>query len=274
MAEFDPTGFVPVDAFFTGDDPTETIQPSHSVLNQTKSTYPTKRQSGRRGVGSTNAPVARTGSNSLVQRLSRVGAKRRHDDDIMQGESVTKDDEDDSLGRTSIIPEKITRQDYWQPNKKLASPKDVALSEQSMVSVKICGHDLDDNRTKNENHESTILSGSSSNEKKRKRRRKVRSRQKNIRKDTRPVQERPKHLILGAKFYEGLPITPETRHKLGLEPAQKKNSSWGSSKNPIPSGENRSGAMLAVDDLLNEPIKGNRIMNKKKAKQKYKNLIF
>ena len=49
-------------------------------------------------------------------------------------------------------------------------------------------------------------------------RRKVRSRQKNIRKDHRTIESKPKHLVLGSGVdYAGRPMTTETRIKLGLE---------------------------------------------------------
>lgn len=49
-------------------------------------------------------------------------------------------------------------------------------------------------------------------------RKKVRSRQKNIRKDHRTIESKPKHLVLGSGVdYAGRPMTTETRMKLGLE---------------------------------------------------------
>ena len=54
-------------------------------------------------------------------------------------------------------------------------------------------------------------------------RRKVRSKQKNIRKDTRALNERPAHLIPGTSNYQGRPLTQATREKLHLPPSGKKN---------------------------------------------------
>ncbi|KAL7531792.1 hypothetical protein ACHAWF_007045 [Thalassiosira exigua] len=48
-------------------------------------------------------------------------------------------------------------------------------------------------------------------------RKKVRSRQKNIRKDTRSVNAKPSHLVLGRSDYAGRQLTEETRKRLGLE---------------------------------------------------------
>ena len=54
------------------------------------------------------------------------------------------------------------------------------------------------------------------NDTKRKRK-KVRSRQKNIRKDTRAANDKPSYLILGRSDYAGRPLTKETRQKLGIK---------------------------------------------------------
>ena len=58
------------------------------------------------------------------------------------------------------------------------------------------------------------------NKKRKPKRRKVRSKQKNIRKDTRGMHEKPKHLRVGASNYQGRPLTDETRAKLNLAPSK------------------------------------------------------
>jgi len=52
------------------------------------------------------------------------------------------------------------------------------------------------------------------------RKRKVRSKQKNIRKDSRPLSAKPQHLRLGNKHYAGRPLTQETRKRLDLPPSK------------------------------------------------------
>lgn len=56
--------------------------------------------------------------------------------------------------------------------------------------------------------------------KKKRYRKKVRSRQKNIRKDHRSANDKPSRLVPGRADYEGRPLTDETRKRLGLEPAK------------------------------------------------------
>ena len=51
-----------------------------------------------------------------------------------------------------------------------------------------------------------------------KRRKKVRSRQKNIRKDNRPLEQRPEHLRPGHTAYKGRPLSAATKEKMGLPP--------------------------------------------------------
>ena len=50
--------------------------------------------------------------------------------------------------------------------------------------------------------------------------RKVRSKQKNIRKDSRPLSAKPEHLRLGNPRYSGRPLTQETRQRLDLPPSK------------------------------------------------------
>ncbi|CAM9829412.1 unnamed protein product, partial [Discosporangium mesarthrocarpum] len=67
-------------------------------------------------------------------------------------------------------------------------------------------------------------------------RRKTRSRQKNIRKDKRPLDKRPPHLRLGNPEFSGRPLTEETRQRLGLPQVDDKASapSLGGDQSPDP----------------------------------------
>lgn len=112
---------------------------------------------------------------------------------------------------------------------------------------------------------------------------KVRSKQKNIRKDTRRAMDKPSHLILGRSNYSGRPITPETRAKLNM-PKKIKHDISGSmfkvKKNGM-IGETE-GSTLAIDDLVKintNTVDAEYALNengkkakKKKKKSKYKNL--
>ncbi|KAL3760823.1 hypothetical protein ACHAWU_007889 [Discostella pseudostelligera] len=73
-----------------------------------------------------------------------------------------------------------------------------------------------------------------SNKKKRK---KIRSRQKNIRKDHRTQNDKPSHLIVGSDAYCGRPMTKETRQKLGIQPTAKKSARTRVNNDAFDSGE-------------------------------------
>jgi hypothetical protein len=87
---------------------------------------------------------------------------------------------------------------------------------------------------------------SSSSSRKRKRR-KVRSRQKNIYKDKRPMDQKPEHLVLGNREFGGRPLTAETREKLSLPPPKER-------KRPLVQRKNveTEGGGLAIDELLSD----------------------
>mmetsp|Transcript_3044 Transcript_3044/g.4612 ORF Transcript_3044/g.4612 Transcript_3044/m.4612 type:complete len:283 (+) Transcript_3044:157-1005(+) len=117
---------------------------------------------------------------------------------------------------------------------------------------------------------------------------KRRSRQKNIRKDTRPLEARPAHLQLGNRNYTGRPLTDETRAKLKIPKRTK------IKKNPKICTEDFSNTRLAIDDfvddsynkIVEEPTPEKSVKStldvmkeqrakvpKRKRKAKYKNLI-
>jgi hypothetical protein len=73
-----------------------------------------------------------------------------------------------------------------------------------------------------------------SNKKKRK---KIRSRQKNIRKDHRTENDKPSHLIVGSDAYCGRPMTKETRQKLGIQHTAKKSARVRVNNDAFDSGE-------------------------------------
>lgn len=64
------------------------------------------------------------------------------------------------------------------------------------------------------NQPMTALTEVPSNNNNKRKRKKVRSRQKNIRKDTRPANDKPSHLVLGRSDYAGRPLTKATRELL------------------------------------------------------------
>ena len=107
-------------------------------------------------------------------------------------------------------------------------------------------------------------------------RRKIRSRQKNIRKDNRSDGEKPQHLVFGKRTYDGRPMTRETREKLGL-PTPKARDGFYIDRTPTDTGLGDFGVALGVDDLLENDDSEVRkqvssLKKKKKKKSKYKNL--
>lgn len=107
-------------------------------------------------------------------------------------------------------------------------------SEEVDNGVKVSNQDgmiVDSSRTNSSNHDEKVMkernglkaaddtssNQNNDNNQKKRYRKKVRSRQKNIRKDKRSVK--PEHLQIGSTNYQGRPITPETRSKLNLPPS-------------------------------------------------------
>ena len=108
---------------------------------------------------------------------------------------------------------------------------------------------------------------------KKQKRRKVRSKQKNIRKDNRKTK--PDHLIVGQKKYQGRPLTAETRARLHL-PEPKLRAPY-ILQSPHDDEMGIEGAGLAIDDLLEDSGEQVETTLKKKAnknskKPRYKNL--
>ncbi len=137
-----------------------------------------------------------------------------------------------------------------------------------------------------------------------KKRKKIRSRQKNIRKDHREENDKPSYLIEGTNEYCGRPMTKETRQKLGIQSTAKKNDKtrggeWvGDIKKPggtideniettMPKMEERGGTSTLTkigDCLVNDDAKvdvGHDVLSSspitsrltKKQKRKFKNLL-
>ena len=250
------------------------------------------------------------------------------------GNEFADDDEEEDLGRTGIASNEgntkkasstdqvllIDKGQHHDVGKKLGRKERKRLKkleqEQSKDSLfSIEGDESDQGKqTKVEDGNSTAGKGGScapetmiiqnetnSNSKSGKRkRRKIRSRQKNIYKDNRPADKRPKHLVPGNRMYQGRPLTDETRSKLDLPPSKAfRSHNWeeyghhtststkgnDSHPNHVDSNSNNVGTpvvALGVDELLSEEkpnisntsaSKSNA--NKKKSnkkRKKYKNL--
>ena len=115
--------------------------------------------------------------------------------------------------------------------------------------------------------------------------RKVRSKQKNIRKDARPLSSKPEHLRLGNPKYAGRPLTTETRQKMKLPPSKtsvhrlladehKKNRTVVGDVN----NQDAELGKLVVDEETSTSVhfesnNASLVGNKKQKKSKYKNLV-
>ncbi|KAL3945522.1 MAG: hypothetical protein SGBAC_000421 [Bacillariaceae sp.] len=294
MAEFHAAGFSEFDKFFGGDS-------SKDDKGDLKGSLATKeyKKTGngkRSGVGS--APLvssAQQSSKELSKRLLAVGTKRsrknrdaadeeeEYSNDNRDAEEEDDDGEEDA-GRTGISSKeesvakskKSESLDEIPPSKKkkLGKKERQRLKEEADKQKEKAIHKQETGEsTKNTNPEDV---GEVTNAKKSKpKRRKVRSRQKNIRKDTRAMGEKPKELRVGASNYQGRPLTDETRAKLNLEPSKIKTSPFFViDRAPAPKVEE--GIALGVEELLADPTaveaKKSKKKKKKTSKRKYKNL--
>jgi hypothetical protein len=86
-----------------------------------------------------------------------------------------------------------------------------------------------------------------------KKRKKIRSRQKNIRKDHRAENDKPSHLIVGTNEYCGRPMTKETLQKLGIQSTAKKSAKSRATSDAFDSGEwvgdNQTDGTIDDDDI-------------------------
>lgn len=90
-------------------------------------------------------------------------------------------------------------------------PADRSLTDSAGKSLSLSAQSHGNDDEAGENDRGAAEGPSSSQ---RRKRRKVRSRQKNIRKDTRSVRDKPAHLIPGTPLYHGRPLTQATRDRI------------------------------------------------------------
>jgi hypothetical protein len=251
MTEFDRNGFLAVDKFFEEQhllEEKEEKDRKHddNLAKQKLETGSTSNGQRRGGVG---VVTANKNGSFQLENVLLVGKKRRHskrslqeiDDDHslpLQVENLEDDDLD--VGRTAIAKEyNVTKKSKTatiqidtsvqksskkskrknklgkserlrMPQRKEVEPTEQAssLSQDNAKSSKQA-EATNNKATTNQNDPNP----SSTNNNKRKRH-KVRSRQKNIRKDTRAMSNKPAHLIAGNPNYQGRPLTQATRDRL------------------------------------------------------------
>jgi hypothetical protein len=268
-----------VSAFFGKENQEETT--TGSVFHATR---------GRQGVGS-NAVKKDLRTGTVGRILLKVGKKRNRseeeEEEDDEEESLSHENNDEDEGRTAIAEKSAPKVlvtapfiEIRRPSKKKKGKKErqAEMSQHPQQSEEAAPMEV-----AVENNISEAAS------KAKHKKRKVRSRQKNIYKDTRLAQYRPSHLILGRPDYQGRPLTAETRVKLNLPPSRssrhRKNSEDSHPKetNGMGHSPEDSGMKLAIDDLFDvqemdgkagvavvaEPRKTKK---KKKKRSKYKNI--
>jgi hypothetical protein len=234
---------------------------------------PIRKHRDRSGVGATRDSSDEQRDELLDDRKARdkilsIGSKRRRQDESEDEEGkdsyIDDDDDEDGEGGRTSIRKKIIQPDppdigLTKKTKKKKGKKErkaeknaQAYPEKNLVEVLNPEMQNTSDETNQTNAESE-LSAEGAN--KTKKRRKVRSKQKNIRKDTRPSSQKPEHLRIGAKTFAGRPITKETREYLNLPESrslalrrQRENNKNNSQKSQSLLGDGN----LVVDDLLKE----------------------
>jgi len=290
MSEFDTSGFSAIDRFFGGNE--------HNNQDKTTVPAPVSHPKGeRRGVGSSAHVPSKVSQNDITQKLLKVGRKRgrvdEDDDEEENGRTANNDgddDEEEEAGRTAIATKVKPKLDSLSEitsatkSKKKLGKKERQKQQQETTQDSVSdggdGHKAettnDDASSPAEGETSAVADEATS---KKHKRRKVRSKQKNIRKDHR--EKKPDHLVVGRKYYQGRPLTTETREKLHLPPPKLRTPFAVGPAATVEASEVEAGG-LAIDDFLGEDTgqqvestvveSVERKKNKKNKKSKYKNL--
>ena len=268
MSEFDSNRFSAVSAFF-----------GVGTMEETTSSSPSHVTHGRQGVGSTAVkkiikPVETVGLLPNVAKRQRL----EEEEDVHYKLSFDQEsfDEEDE-GRTAIA-EKSALEPTTLPidTKQLSKKKEKGEKEGQAEKVELpCNEGTE---------EEDFLQAEATKAKRKKQ--KIRSRQKNIYKDTRLAQHKPSHLILGRPGFHGRPLTAETRARLNLPPSRSSRQLKNLEENsPTETNSSEgSGLKLAIDYLLDvvdkkdseEIVKAveELIKTKKKRNSRYKNLAY
>jgi hypothetical protein len=294
MAAFEGDGFAAVDAFFGKSSTPSTSRKeaaAASELLQAQS-EPTQQGPKRLGLGADAGAreekdsKAVSASNPLTKRLLQVGTKRKlsqkrdaddydDDNDDEQAEKDKDDDEDGDGGGRTAIEERVPT----------AVPVSAAILAKEAAELKSAskkkkkgkkerqkeGADAAEAAPKDESQEA--MEEAPDNGAPKRKRTKIRSRQKNIYKDTRA--EKPSHLIPGKHNYQGRPMTLETRKRLNL-PLEKEPStmeSWSSNWNDDQPKDAAVDTMpLAVDAVTEQQPSEEKKKKKRQKKSRFKNL--
>jgi hypothetical protein len=286
MAEFDAAGFSAIDQFFSGGGGGVAANQGKTVGATTHNDRTNLISKGnRRGVGSA-VPVS-TKPSDWTRKVLVAGRKRQRDDDDHEDvDDATvdgEDNDDDEGGRTGIAA--AANATKMNTNTTISSEPKKKLGKKERKRLQANEESSQHDGSAKENPETTEIGdeetapGEELSRKKQKRR-KIRSKQKNIRKDHR--EEKPVHLLVGRRNYNGRPLTAETRAKLNLPAPKTRTPVYGIDQSHDEDRGEVTAGRLAIDDLLEpdvetemEPPKSGRtnVMTKKKNKKpKYKNL--
>lgn len=183
-------------------------------------------------VGLSSKRILQVGS--AKKRRRKQGFGEDDDDEEEEGAPPHSDNEEEESGRTAVDNKGTTSKSsaakvvsasvaaLEKLNKKKMGKKERRLQQQQQQPQ------FDENDEQRDREESTTNNapdgaetkvnksseGDESAQRSKRKRRKVRSRQKNIRKDHRDVK--PAHLVPGQRHYQGRPLTEETRARLNL----------------------------------------------------------
>jgi hypothetical protein len=267
----------------------------------------------RLGVGATASATTKKDAvadwtKSGKKKILSIGKRRSahsDDEDAAAIDGTNKDANDSSSdeeeGRTSAVKEK-KRKIHHVNNETSDTAAEVQKSKKKKKGKKernAQGAADESNTNSTADNEAEVKADKSEVnngdfEQKKHKRKKTRSKQKNIRKDSRSESERPSYLNAGSSGYAGRPLTKATKEKLGLSTAQKKEvrASSGSNKNntqtasdiqEIPNNEdgataehrstNEGSALSKIGDcVVGELVVGSEKKSQlKKLRRKFKN---
>lgn len=252
MADFNTDGFSAVASFFRDDAAAEETNSKQQPNNSNSSVVPVAQSVGRKhsrlGLGATAGSTSSSkqsqfgkasASKDIGKKILGIGRSRKGqsgDDDYdydrqYDDDRNDDDDGDDDEGRTSAVRPKAKRTFDAaalpaKKKKKKAGKKERATAAEAKVAGGSGRKDPDQQEGEDiaKNNEAEPSQPQEDGEdgddyngnKTKRKRKKVRSRQKNIRKDNRPARLKPSHLVLGNSHYHGRALTPETRTAMNL----------------------------------------------------------
>lgn len=155
-------------------------------------------------------------TNSGKKKILSIGKNNTDDEDVPVHDPGLSSDEEE--GRTSAVKERKRKSHHVNSLVSVTtadnpkSKKKKGKKERAALAASVHTHINDD-----DNISKVIKEEGNSNVKRKKpKRKKTRSKQKNIRRDSRTESDKPSHLNVGSSDYAGRPLTCATKEKLGL----------------------------------------------------------